>query len=364
MTPISAKKTNAIEMLAALKRRLRNTLTSSIGWSVWRSQAMNAAMIAAPAAKAARMIGLLQPCSGASIRAQMTALRPAIDRPVPGRSSLGESGSRESGTSAKAPIRHAATTGRLIRKMLLESKCSSRKPPEIGPIATPSPDTAAQMAIAFGRSFDGKMFVRIDSVVGMIPAAPRPMSAREAMSMVASVERAASDGPEREHHQPGRERAPAPEAITEAARGEQQAREHQHVAVDDPLQLARARVELLADAWQTDVEDRVAHRDHEQAEREHAQRLPAARIRLHRGLLRGNEGAHGITTSVTRVTVERWATKNGSCRTASSSLAASTVHQIAWPPSRHEASAARWRSGLSWPLKAVNATPHWCGSWR
>ena len=31
MTPISAKNTNVIEMLAALKRRLRNTLTSSIG---------------------------------------------------------------------------------------------------------------------------------------------------------------------------------------------------------------------------------------------------------------------------------------------------------------------------------------------
>ena len=53
MTPISAKNTKAIETLAALKRRLRNTLTSSIGWSVRRSQAMNAAMIAAPAAKAA-----------------------------------------------------------------------------------------------------------------------------------------------------------------------------------------------------------------------------------------------------------------------------------------------------------------------
>ena len=175
------------------------------------------------------------------------ALRPAIDRPVPGRSSLGESGSRESGTSAKAPIRHAATTGRLIRKMLLQSKCSSRKPPEIGPIATPSPDTAAQMAIAFGRSFDGKMFVRIDSVVGMIPAAPRPMSAREAISMVASVERAAKTDPSPNTTNPDDERALAPEAITEAARGEQQAGEHQQVAVDDPLQLARARVELLAD---------------------------------------------------------------------------------------------------------------------
>ena len=89
MTPISAKNTKAIEMLAALKRRLRNTLTSSIGWSVCRSQAMNAAMIAAPAAKPARIIGLPQPRSGASMRAQTTAPRPAIDRPVPGRSTFG-----------------------------------------------------------------------------------------------------------------------------------------------------------------------------------------------------------------------------------------------------------------------------------
>src|SRR3954451_14946830 len=122
MTPISAKNTNGIEMLEALKRRLRNTLTSSIGWSVWRSQAMNAAMIAAPAAKAARMIGLPQPRSGASIRAQTTALRPAIERPVPDKSNLGDSRSREFGTRTEAPIRQVATTGRLIRKMLLQEK--------------------------------------------------------------------------------------------------------------------------------------------------------------------------------------------------------------------------------------------------
>ena len=36
-----------------------------------------------------------------------------------------------------------------------------------------------------------------------------------------------------------------------------------------------------------------------------------------------------------------------------------TAHQIPWSPSTHEASAGRWRSGLGWPLKAANATPHW-----
>ena len=61
MTPISAKKTNITETLAALKRRLRNTLTSIIGWSERRSQAMNAAMIAAPIANAPRIVALVQP---------------------------------------------------------------------------------------------------------------------------------------------------------------------------------------------------------------------------------------------------------------------------------------------------------------
>ena len=103
VTPISAKNTNVIEMLAALKRRLRNTRTSSIGWSVWRSHAMNAARIAAPPANAARISDSPQPRSGASISAQTIALRPAIERAVPGRSMPGDSGSRDSGTSTSAP---------------------------------------------------------------------------------------------------------------------------------------------------------------------------------------------------------------------------------------------------------------------
>ena len=128
--------------------------------------------------------------------------------------------------------------------MLLQAKCSIRKPPEIGPMAMPMPATAAQMAIAFGRSCAGKMLVRIESVVGMIPAAPRPISAREAISWSRSVDRAASDRSGPEDDEAGHERAPAAEAVAEAAGGEQQPGEDQQVAVHDPLQLARARVEL------------------------------------------------------------------------------------------------------------------------
>jgi len=108
--------------------------------------------------------------------------------------------------------------------------CSISQPPEVGPIAMPTPETAAQMPIALGRSLAGKMFVRID----------------------------------------------------------------QQVPVADPLQLARRRVEFRADGRQRDVEDRVAHRDDEQAERDHAQRLPAPGVRLrlgcHQGLLPEGRG--------------------------------------------------------------------------
>lgn len=77
---------------------------------------------------------------------------------------------------------HAAMIGRVTRNTDVPSKRSSRYPPEIGPTATPSPATAAQIAIALGRSCAGNMFVRIDSVVGMITAPPTPMSARDAIS--------------------------------------------------------------------------------------------------------------------------------------------------------------------------------------
>jgi hypothetical protein len=65
----------------------------------------------------------------------------------------------------------------------------------MGPIAMPIPATAAQIAIAFGRSSSGKMFVRIESVVGMMPAAPTPITARAAISSPAVPDIAASTEP-------------------------------------------------------------------------------------------------------------------------------------------------------------------------
>ncbi len=46
----------------------------------------------------------------------------------------------------------------------------------------------AQIAMAFARSSGGNTFTRIDSVDGMMNAAPTPMSARQAMSCHIAVD--------------------------------------------------------------------------------------------------------------------------------------------------------------------------------
>ena len=72
--------------------------------------------------------------------------------------------------------------GRLMRKTEPHQKCSSRSPEVTGPIAAPAPEMPAQMAIALARSRPGKTLVRIDSVEGMMNAAPTPMIARPAIT--------------------------------------------------------------------------------------------------------------------------------------------------------------------------------------
>jgi hypothetical protein len=181
--------------LAALKRRLRNTLTSSIGWVVFPSQSTNKAMIALPTANAPSTVESVQPRSEASMSPHTIAVRPAIESPAPGKSSAFGSGSRDSGIRIVPATRPAITIGMFTRNTLLQSRYSIRRPPEIGPMTMPIPATAAQIAIALGRSWSGKMFVRIESVVGMIAAAPTPIRARDAISSVEPFDSAAQTEP-------------------------------------------------------------------------------------------------------------------------------------------------------------------------
>src|SRR6478752_6606400 len=92
--------------------------------------------------------------------------------------------SREVGTMRSPAKNASATIGMLTRNTEFQEKRSSSKPLAIGPNAPPAPAIAVQMAIARGRSDDGKMLTMIDNVAGMMNAAPSPITPRLAMTAV------------------------------------------------------------------------------------------------------------------------------------------------------------------------------------
>src|ERR687885_481622 len=66
--------------------------------------------------------------------------------------------------------------------------CSVMMPPSSGPIASASAETPAQMPIAMPRSRTAKVAEMIESVAGIISAAPTPWTARAAISSPAPEE--------------------------------------------------------------------------------------------------------------------------------------------------------------------------------
>ena len=95
-----------------------------------------------------------------------------------------------------------------------------------------------------GRSSAGKMLVMIDSVAGMMSAAPTPISAWLAINWSGRADERRDRGSDAEHEEPDLQRRPAPVLVAEAAHGEQQPGERERVGVDHPLQLAVRRVQL------------------------------------------------------------------------------------------------------------------------
>jgi hypothetical protein len=75
-----------------------------------------------------------------------------------------------------------AATGTLTRKTDDHSNHSSSSPPARGPSPIPTAARAAQIAIALPRSSPVKTLAMIESVAGMISAAPMPIAARTAIT--------------------------------------------------------------------------------------------------------------------------------------------------------------------------------------
>ena len=185
-------------------------------------------------------------------------------------------GSRARGSARRSA--RATTIGRLTRKIQLQSACSISQPPVTGPIAMPMPETPAQIPIALPRSWAGNVAVRIESVDGMMNAPPMPISAAHRDQQLGRAGERGAERAEAEDEQAERQRALAAEAVAERAGGQQHAGEHEHVDVDDPLQLRGGRVEIALERGQRDVEDRVVEPDHEQRQAQDGERPPAAGV--------------------------------------------------------------------------------------
>ncbi len=92
--------------------------------------------------------------------------------------------SRDSRTANSAITIAPAATGRFRKKIDCQLTLWTRKPPTTGPMARAIAETPAHVPIAFPRSAGGNALVMIDSVAGIISAAPTPWTARQATSHV------------------------------------------------------------------------------------------------------------------------------------------------------------------------------------
>ena len=81
---------------------------------------------------------------------------------------------------------------------------------------------------------------------------------------------------EREHDHAGQEDPLAPDQVAGAPAEQQEAAEHQRVAVDHPLQVGGREAEVALDRGQRDVDDRRVEDDHELREADEHEHEPAA----------------------------------------------------------------------------------------
>ena len=100
-----------------------------------------------------------------------------------------EVSSRDSRVAATVTKTATIATGTLRKKIDCHETFSTRKPPTTGPIASAIALTPAHVPIALPRSCGGKALEMIDSVAGIMNAAPTPCAARPATSQASLCEK-------------------------------------------------------------------------------------------------------------------------------------------------------------------------------
>ncbi len=142
---------------------------------------------AAAPSRAAASVGPVKPWVAASLTAYTTAIMPTSDRTTLIRSQGPGFGLRDSGRVRMPTRTRTAITGRLMRKTEPHQKCSSRKPPVIGPTAVPAEAVAPQMPTARLRSRGSWKMLRIRARVAGIRVAPATPSSARARIMSSGV---------------------------------------------------------------------------------------------------------------------------------------------------------------------------------
>ena len=110
-------------------------------------------------------------------------MSPIVIAAMPGsRQCVATVSSRDSRAANSVTATAITAIGGLMKKMARQLTCWVRKPPSTGPIARASALTPAQVPIAVPRWWGGNACVMIESVAGIMNAAPMPWTARNATS--------------------------------------------------------------------------------------------------------------------------------------------------------------------------------------
>ena len=125
-----------------------------------------------------------KPADSASMIAKTNVASAPAPRIVPAVSTRDAVGSALSGKMTAATIRAASPNARLNQKMPRQLHTPVSTPPTTGPAASANPDVAAHTPMArFLARASGYRWRSMDRVPGSLAAAPRPITARPAMSV-------------------------------------------------------------------------------------------------------------------------------------------------------------------------------------
>ena len=142
---------------------------------------------------------------------------------------------RLSGSRRGASAAAAMPIGTLTNSTHSQPAYSVSTPPRSTPAAPPEPATAPHTPIALLRSApSANITVTSESAAGESSAAPRPCTARAAISMPGEVANPPASEASANSDEAGHEQPATTDQVGHAAAEQQEAAEEERVAVDDP----------------------------------------------------------------------------------------------------------------------------------